>query len=240
MPRQQPRVPWVVLDVGETLIDETRIWSLWADWLGVPRLTLLAVLGAQIERGAPYASVLEHFRPGIDIRAEQAEQRRAGVLPPPDRWFEEADLYPDVRPALEALLGTGRRLGIAANQPMEAGMALQRLALPVEFTLISDAIRCWKPADAFFAAVVEATGTEPGRIAYVGDRVDNDVVPALRAGMIPVHLRRGPWGHLQAEQAAAAGARVRIDALSELAHALDALEAQERAAGDCNPGNRAL
>ncbi len=42
---------WVCLDVGETLIDETRVWSLWADELGVPRLTFLAALGAVIERG---------------------------------------------------------------------------------------------------------------------------------------------------------------------------------------------
>ncbi len=31
----------VCFDVGETLIDETRHWGEWADFLGVPRLTLL-------------------------------------------------------------------------------------------------------------------------------------------------------------------------------------------------------
>ena len=218
-------IEWVVLDVGETLVDETRIWSAWADWLGVPRLTLLAVLGAHIERGAPYASVLEHFRPGIDVGAELAAQRRAGVLPPPERWFEEADLYPDVRPGLAALVADGRRLGIAANQPAAAGPALARLGLPVEFTLISDTIRRWKPGDDFFAAVLEATGTRPESIAYVGDRVDNDVVPSARAGMIPVHLRRGPWGHLQARNAMAAGARLQLENITELPAALRALEA---------------
>jgi len=225
----QPRVAWVVLDVGETLIDETRIWSSWADWLGVPRLTLLAVLGAHIERGAPYGSVLEHFRPGIDVGSEVAERRSSGAMPAPERWFEEGDLYPDVRPALANLLGSGRRLGIAANQPAEAAVALRQMALPVEFMLISDEMRRWKPADDFFAAVVEATGAPPERIAYVGDRVDNDVIPAHRAGMVAVHLRRGPWGHLQAEQAAAAGARIRIDSLLELAAELTALDGQDAA-----------
>ena len=41
----------VVFDVGETLVDETRAWSDWADWLGIPRLTLFAVLGAVIAHG---------------------------------------------------------------------------------------------------------------------------------------------------------------------------------------------
>jgi FMN phosphatase YigB (HAD superfamily) len=34
-------------------------------------------------------------------------------------------------------------------------------------------------------------------VAYVGDLVHNDVVPAPAAGMVAVHVRRGPWGYLQ-------------------------------------------
>ena len=33
----------VVFDVGETLVDETRAWSAWADHLGVPRLASIAI-----------------------------------------------------------------------------------------------------------------------------------------------------------------------------------------------------
>ena len=38
----------VVLDVGETLVDETREYGTWADWLGIPRHTFSAVFGAVI------------------------------------------------------------------------------------------------------------------------------------------------------------------------------------------------
>jgi FMN phosphatase YigB (HAD superfamily) len=31
-------------------------------------------------------------------------------------------------------------------------------------------------------------------VAYVGDRVDNDVLPAIACGMRAVWIRRGPWG----------------------------------------------
>ena len=44
----------VFFDVGETLIDETRLWGEWADWLGVPRLTLMGVLGALVDRDRPH------------------------------------------------------------------------------------------------------------------------------------------------------------------------------------------
>ena len=35
----------VVFDVGETLVDETRAWSDWADWLGIPLAGLDELLG---------------------------------------------------------------------------------------------------------------------------------------------------------------------------------------------------
>jgi FMN phosphatase YigB (HAD superfamily) len=53
---------------------------------------------------------------------------------------------------------------------------------------------------------------EPAKIAYVGDRVDNDVIPALGGGMVAVHLKRGPWGHLQEPPPEA----LRIASLDEL------------------------
>ena len=44
----------------------------------------------------------------------------------------------------------------------------------------------------------------PPEVAYVGDRVDNDVLPAAAAGLVAVHVRRGPWGRLQTIPPAAA------------------------------------
>jgi FMN phosphatase YigB (HAD superfamily) len=40
-------------------------------------------------------------------------------------------------------------------------------------------------------------GPSPSRVAYVGDRIDNDVAPAVTAGMRAVWIRRGPWGVIQ-------------------------------------------
>ena len=68
----------VVFDVGETLIDETRLWTAWADRLGLPRLTFLAALGAVIARGGDHRTVFGLFRPGFDVDAVQARRRAAG------------------------------------------------------------------------------------------------------------------------------------------------------------------
>jgi FMN phosphatase YigB (HAD superfamily) len=73
-----------------------------------------------------------------------------------------------------------------------------------------------KPAAEFFDRIVKETGADAAEIAYVGDRVDNDVEPALAAGMVAVHLRRGPWGHLHEPPPEA----IRIRSLDELPEAL--------------------
>src|SRR6266511_3214819 len=102
-------LPAVFFDVGETLVDETRLWTGWADWLKVPRLTFMAVLGGLIERGEDHRGVFEAF--GVDLERESAARIAAGDPP----RLETADLYPDARPAVERLRAKGFLVGIAGN-----------------------------------------------------------------------------------------------------------------------------
>jgi hypothetical protein len=55
----------VVFDVGAVLVDETRENAAWADWLGVPRHTFSAVLGALMAWDRDVSEVFEVFRPGF-------------------------------------------------------------------------------------------------------------------------------------------------------------------------------
>ena len=76
---------------------------------------------------------------------------------------------------------------------------------------MSDAMGVGKPDRAFFDRTLELIGSpDPGFVAYVGDRVDNDVLPAVAAGMRAVWLRRGPWGLLHACPRARPGAHRRL------------------------------
>jgi HAD superfamily hydrolase (TIGR01549 family) len=182
---------WVCLDVGETLIDETRVWSLWADELGIPRLTFLAALGAIIERGGEHRDVFGVFR--VDdwpLRLPSVEGAYGG--------FAAEDLYPDALRSLEALRAAGYRVAIVANQPAARADELRAIGVDAEVMAMSEAIGIAKPDPAFFARTLELMGSpDPASVAYVGDRVDNDVVPAAAAGMRSVWLRRGPWGVIQ-------------------------------------------
>lgn len=218
----------VFFDVGETLVDETRVWSEWADWLGLPRLTLFAALGAVVacagrapgtEDRPVLREVLRLIRPDLDL-ASLARQRREA-----EQVFSIDDLYPDARPTVLAVRERGYRVGIAANQPALADGVLRRSDLPFEWLLISAVEGVHKPDPAFFERILEMTGLPAPSIAYVGDRVDNDIVPAARAGMLAVHVRRGPWGVLQADWPGIALAALRLTSLRELPDRLHELEA---------------
>jgi FMN phosphatase YigB (HAD superfamily) len=37
-------------------------------------------------------------------------------------------------------------------------------------------------------------------IAYVGDRLENDVLPARNAGMVAIFIQWGPWGRVHAKR----------------------------------------
>ncbi|WP_205710828.1 HAD family hydrolase [Isoptericola sp. BMS4] len=217
----------VVFDVGETLVDETRIFSRWADRLGVPRGTLLGLVGACAAADRPLADAFHLVRPGIDLDAEIA--RWADDDPTGLREnFDADDLYPDVRPALTALRAAGLAVVVAGNQPPQARAAIEAMGLPVDAIRTSDEWGVQKPHPAFFARVAELAGVAPSDVAYVGDRLDNDVLPAADAGMRPVLVRRGPWGYLHAERPEAARATV-VDSLLELPGLL-APEARDHAA----------
>ncbi|WP_223243455.1 hypothetical protein [Streptomyces sp. CBMA123] len=104
----------VVFDVGECLVDETREYGTWADWLGVPRHTFVAQFGAVIAEGRDYRETFQVFRPGFDLY-EEREKRAAAGQP---EAFGEDDLYPDVRPALVRLRADGLWLAIAGEPPL--------------------------------------------------------------------------------------------------------------------------
>mgnify|MGYP000663315715 CR=1 FL=1 len=206
----------VVFDVGETLVDETRAWTAWADWFGIPRLTFLAVCGAVIARGGDHREPLRIFRPGLDLREELRRREAAGSG---DRITAD-DLYPDAVPCLRALQAQGYRVGVAGNQPAHAEAAIAGLELALDLVASSQTWGVEKPDPRFFNRIAAELHLPPSEIAYVGDRVDNDVRPAAAAGLRAIFLRRGPWAWIQAPRDDPPEATLTIANLAELPDAL--------------------
>lgn len=195
----------VVLDVGETLVDESRAWGDLARAAGVTPFTLTAAIGAVMSRGGDHRQAWELL----------------GVAPPasvPD--IRPEDLYPDALECLRSARAAGLVVGVAGNQPGGAEQALRSAGADVDFIATSATWGVAKPSPEFFERVVVASGVPAHQVLHVGDRLDNDIRPARAAGLRTAWLRRGPWALLHEPVDDDDVADLELASLSELSQAL--------------------
>ena len=202
----------IFFDVGETLIDEHRLYRDYAQRMGVTYEYFLDTMEAAMVRREPVRNIFAIVKPGFDFKAARAEREAEGKT----FAIGAHDLYPDAVACLAELKAKGYFIGIAGNQPASAEPTLRACGLAADFFATSDGWGVAKPDPKFFDKVREAAGCEPGQIAYVGDRVDNDVLPSLAAAMRPILVRRGPWGRAQWQWPEADKAHLKIESLAEL------------------------
>jgi FMN phosphatase YigB (HAD superfamily) len=197
----------VFFDVGETLVDEERWWRQLCELSGLQPHVVWAALGVTIERGEEHDALWDH----LDIDR------------PGDWWhglsYELDDLYADATPCLEDMRALGLRVGVVGNQTEALERWARESALPADVISSSASLGVRKPDPRFFDEIVRLAECAPAEVVYVGDRVDNDVLPALAAGLVAVHVRRGPWGRLQRAPDSAPA----VDSLADLARTLASL-----------------
>ncbi|MFE0173579.1 HAD family hydrolase [Streptomyces sp. NPDC059002] len=204
----------IVFDVDETLTKDDRHWASWADWLQVPCHTVSALVGAVVARGGHGADALRLISPDMDVAAAYHAREAAGR----GEHLDETDLYPDVRPALGGLQKLGVRVIVAGNQTSRAAELLRDLDLPADLVVTSGDWGVAKPDPAFFTRVLEVAQAGPRETLYVGDHPADDIFPARQAGLRVAHIRRGPWGHLWADDEAVREAvDWQVDGLTALA-----------------------
>lgn len=198
----------VFFDVGETLVDEERWWRELAARTGLQPHVVWAALGVTIERGEEHDALWGHL----------------GIERPTAWWegltYELGDLYPDAIACLESVRALGLQVGIVGNQTAALERWAREAQLPADVISSSESLGVRKPDRRFFERIVQLAAAAPGEVAYVGDRVDNDVLPAAAAGLVAIHVRRGPWGSLQRTPPEAA---LGLDTLARLPAALASL-----------------
>jgi FMN phosphatase YigB (HAD superfamily) len=104
-------------------------------------------------------------------------------------------LYPKAIGAIAALSSAGLRLILAANTVASEQHRLSLVHVGV-FPLVSGfclsgEIGVSKPDAEFYAYVIEAANAKPERILHVGNTIDEDIIPALAAGMHAVYVTTG-------------------------------------------------
>ena len=173
-------VKWLFFDIGSTLVDETKVYN--------DIFQKIAVAGG--------VSVEEVKTRAIGFykqnkRGHREVIRLLGVDYP--EWsplYEE--LYPDTMECLR-ILKKKYKLGIIANQIPGAEKRLEEMGIRRYFDVIVSSAEegVAKPDPRIFNIALIRAGCTPEQAVMIGDRIDNDIVPAKQMGMKTVWIRQG-------------------------------------------------
>lgn len=136
-----------------------------------------------------YAYMVETLCGGDPRAVERVRQRVRAMV----GNLEVFQLRPEIGGLLRRLRERGLALGIVANQPQSARARLDRAGIGDLFDHhgLSGVTGLRKPDPRAFLLAAETLGVAPADCIMVGDRIDNDVVPAKALGMAAIQLRGG-------------------------------------------------
>jgi HAD superfamily hydrolase (TIGR01662 family) len=154
-----------------------------------------AVIEAASERAVEafasdaYAHMIETLTGGDPATIARVRQRVRTMTGSLDLF----QLRPEIDGLLRELTERGLKLGIVANQPEAVVPRLERagIARLFAYTGITGTTGLRKPDPRAFTAAAEALGVMPADCIMVGDRIDNDIVPAKALGMAAILFRSG-------------------------------------------------
>lgn len=226
----------VFFDIGDVLFDE----NVPHYWLFHTILLTLRRHGKPVEYDTWNQSRIELAAAGPDPEAAIKGSLAAYCVSDDETdrlWKEVRQQYEEMRkPRPYGLLLDGMtpvlrdlkqnfKLGIVANQHPEIMDGLRDYGVDklFETIVISEIVNLFKPDPAIFVCGLAAAGIDASQVIFVGDRPDNDILPAKSLGMGTVRLRRGvQYSHFNPSDPAMIADRV-VESVSELAAAVRAV-----------------
>lgn len=181
LPSRLARVKWIFFDVGSTLLDETECHR--------RRFDEIVESGA-VARDDLKEKVIE-FAQNSPTPIKDAAKYFGVTLP---KWHSELERpYPDVPRVLTEFRGRGYRLGVIANQSLGTAERLEMHEIRHFFDVIAASAEegVAKPDPRLFEIALDRAGCPAADAAMVGDRLDNDIVPAKALGMPTVRVLQG-------------------------------------------------
>ena len=183
------QIKWLFFDIGGTLVNEKEAF----------RRRVQRTVAMQKEIGNEYTE--EELERVMRASAMSGRSYFRGAMKtlgiskfaPYDAVGEE--LYPEAREALK-ILSEKYRLGIIANQPKGTEKRLIQYGIRPYFSLILSSAEegIEKPDPQIFLRALDQTGCLPSEAVMIGDRPDNDILPAKAIGMHTIRITQGLGG----------------------------------------------
>lgn len=175
-------IEWIFFDLGSTLIDETGVYA---------RRIRETVDGTDVS-AAQFESAMRRFSGlGLDGYKQACDFFHLRKTP----WHcEDELLYSSCTDVLETLKHRNYRLGVIANQVpgTEQRLAKRNILKYFDVVAASAELGMEKPDPAIFLWALRKAHCEPSNAVMVGDRIDNDILPAKALGMKTVRVLTGP------------------------------------------------
>ncbi len=172
---------WIFFDVGSTLVDETEAYH--------HRIQEM-IKGTELSFDTVDKKRIEFARLGFDGNSEIIRFFNLKKTP----WHPEDELlFDDALDILNYLEEKGYKLGIIANQPKDFRQRLDSWELSKFFDVIavSEEMGVSKPNKELFEIALSFANSQPNDSIMVGDRLDNDIIPAKSIGMKTIWIRTG-------------------------------------------------
>ena len=173
-------IKWLFFDVGSTLVDEHLAYE--------HRMREMADL-ANTTYSSVYETAMTFYKQNKKGDLETA--KLLGVELP--KWHKEDEiLYSDTTKCLEILSGR-YKIGIIANQSLGTKTRLEQHGILqyIDLVIASAEEGVAKPDKRIFEIALNRSNCKPDEAVMVGDRIDNDIVPAKRMGMHTVWIKQG-------------------------------------------------
>jgi HAD superfamily hydrolase (TIGR01549 family) len=212
-------MPTILIDIGNVL---------WSDEAG-DALTLANIGESLRARGlrvgeddlaAAHARAVTDFAPSawraviVSLTGGDASLAAAVIAEVRARWDALSDAeyaafttpFASTASLLAGLAAAGHPLVLASNNSPRALARLETLGLLHHFAVkeVSETLQLAKPDLRFYLTLLAAASAQPADCIMVGDRIDNDILPARRLGLRTLRLRHGshaaqePRGHHEA------------------------------------------
>ena len=171
---------WIFFDVGSTLADESEAYA---------HRIRDAISGTAIPYQEFWDKMIDFYRQNKKGDLEVA--RELGVSLP--KWSKEDEfLYDNAIQCFETL-SKKYKIGIIANQSLgtEERLAHQGILKFINLIVASAEEGVAKPDRRIFEIALERSNCKPVNAIMIGDRIDNDIIPAKRMGMNTIWIKQG-------------------------------------------------
>ena len=173
-------IKWLFFDVGSTIVDEHLAYE--------HRMREIAD-SANTTYTNVYEMAITFYKQNKKGDLETAKLLGVELT----KWHKEDEiLYEDASKCLE-ILSSQYKIGIIANQSLGTKERLERHGVLqyIDLVIASSEEGVAKPDKKIFDIALERSNCKPCEAVMIGDRIDNDIIPAKVLGMHTIWVKQG-------------------------------------------------